>query len=82
MLPFLLIAGDGYYPQQGTGDWIKCFATEREAQDAVAKIPIHNYYTKGKQKGEIKNTYYQYVVGSRKYDWYEIVDLRKWTHPR
>jgi hypothetical protein len=33
MKRFLLIAGDHYYPRQGTGDWIGCFETEEEAEE-------------------------------------------------
>lgn len=29
--PFLLIAGDQYYPSAGTGDWRGCFKTYKEA---------------------------------------------------
>jgi len=82
---FLLIAGCGYYPQAGTDDWIGMFDTEQDAEQAVKKIPKHTYYTKGKDKGKVKDTYYSYGIthnGSyyENYDWYEIVDLRKWIN--
>jgi len=32
MQRFLLIAGERYYPREGTGDWIGCFETEEEAE--------------------------------------------------
>jgi hypothetical protein len=60
--PFLLIAGDGYYPSSGTGDWIDCFGTYEEAKEQVEVIQHHTYYTKGKNKGEIKSTHETYVV--------------------
>ena len=82
--PYLLIAGDRYYPSAYTGDWIGCFSTREEARAQVEVKEHHNYYTKGKNKGEIKSTYTEYVVkggtyGDRKCDWYEIIDLREWT---
>lgn len=82
--PFLLIAGDGYYPSSGTGDWIDCFETCEEAKEQVEVIQHHTYYTKGKKQGQIKSTDHTYVVkcgtyGDRKCDWYDIVDLREWT---
>lgn len=82
--PFLLIAGEGYYPSSGTDDWIGCFETCEEAKSQVEFVQYHSYYTKGKNKGEIKSTHETYVVkggtyGDRKCDWYDIVDLREWT---
>lgn len=58
MKPYLLIAGDHYYPSAYTGDWIGCFETKEEAQE---------------KWGEISKLKYRY-------DWYEIVDLRKWCY--
>ena len=36
MKKFLLIAGDDYYPRAGTDNWIGCFATREEAENAIA----------------------------------------------
>ena len=81
--PFLLIVGDYYYPESGTGDWIGCYATEKEALEQVEFREIHDYYSKGKNKGEIKSTHTTYVAKGGEYDrrcdWYEIIDLRDWT---
>lgn len=81
--PFLLIAGSHYYPSADTGDWMGCFETEDEAKSQVEYKEFHTYYSKGKNKGEIKSTRTAYVVKGREYDrecdWYEIVDLRDWT---
>lgn len=82
--PYLLIAGDCYYPQSDTSDWIGCFATYEEAKEQVEFKTTHDYFTKGKNKGEIKSTHTTYVVtggeyGPRNCDWYDIVDLREWT---
>ena len=54
MKPYLLIAGCHYYPSHDTGDWIGCYETEKEAQEQVEFKEIHQYYSKGKNKGEIK----------------------------
>jgi hypothetical protein len=35
MKPYLLIAGDQYYPSSRTGDWIACFDTYEEAKEEV-----------------------------------------------
>jgi hypothetical protein len=81
--PYLLIAGDCYYPHD-TLDWVGCFSTYEEAREQVEPITTHDYYTQGKNKGEIKSTRTTYVVkgeeyGARTCDWYEIVDLKRWT---
>lgn len=75
---FLLIAGYNYYPQGGTDDWIATFDTYKDAQKEVVEIPIHTYFTKGKNKGEVKSTYFQYQINDKKYDWYKIIDLMDW----
>ena len=84
MKTYLLIAGDNYYPSADTGDWIGCFSTYEEAKAQVEVKERHDYYTKGKNKGEIKSTHRDYIVkggtyGDMSCDWYDIVDLRKWT---
>jgi hypothetical protein len=33
MKPYLLIAGDNYYPCSKTGDWIECYETKEEAKE-------------------------------------------------
>ena len=81
--PFLLIAGDGYYPSSGTGDWIGCYETEKEAREQVEFKETYQYYSKGKNKGEIKSTHTTYVAKGGEYDrncdWYEVIDLRDWA---
>lgn len=77
---FLLIAGEFYYASTHTGDWIGCFETYNEALNQVEVKKHHQYYTKGKDKGEIKNTYESYIVNGIERDWYEIVDLREWIN--
>jgi uncharacterized membrane protein (DUF106 family) len=39
MKPFLIIAGEDYYPQWSTKDWIKTYKTLEEAQNQVKEIP-------------------------------------------
>ena len=76
---FLLIAGDCYYPQADTGDWIGCFPTFDAANSKVTLIEHKRTITKGKKKGEEELTHTTYIVNGREYDWYEIVDLRDWV---
>jgi hypothetical protein len=38
MKPYLLIAGDNYYPCSKTGDWIECYETEEEAEEKWEEI--------------------------------------------
>jgi len=81
MKTYLLIAGHNYYPEHGTGDWIKAFETEKDAEDVVETIEHHDFYTKGKNKGEIKSTFKRYKINDKIYDWYEIIDLKEWIFP-
>lgn len=76
--PFLLIAGDSYYPQAGTDDWQGRFDSIEEIQKAITTVEHHKYFTKGKNKGNVKSTYYHYEYNGDKYDWYQIVDLTEW----
>ena len=71
MKKFLLLAGVSYYPGIKTDDWIGCFATREEAENAVIKEPWE-------YKGE---TRYHLKINGRDYvDWYEIVDLDEWMN--
>lgn len=79
MKPFLLIAGDNYYPQGGVDDWIRTYATFEEAHSAVSIVENKRTITKGKRKGEEEVVSTDYKIGERTYDWYDIVDLREWT---
>ena len=40
---FLLIAGDQYYPESGSGNWIDAYETREEAESKVNKITNHLY---------------------------------------
>lgn len=82
--PFLLIMEDSYYPESGTRDWVGCFPTREEAESQVETKTVHEYFTKGKRKGEVKSSHSYYYKKNtegegRRYDWYEIVDLRDWV---
>jgi len=79
MKPFLLIAGDSYYPKGGVGNWIRTYATFEEAKSAVSLIQNKRTITKGKRKGEEEVVSTDYLIGETRYDWYDIVDLREWT---
>lgn len=62
--PYLLIAGDHYYPDFGTGDWIGCYETREEIKNIIKKNEYSGCYT---------------INGSEhEYDWCDIVDLREW----
>ena len=39
--PYLLIAGDQYYPSAYTGDWVKCFETYEEAKEYYESLGDH-----------------------------------------
>lgn len=75
---YLLIAGDNYYPQSGTENWIGCFSTFEEAESAVSKTQNHELFLKGPRKGQIKSTSETYKINGRNYDWYEVVNLMDW----
>lgn len=40
--PFLLIAGENYYPSSGTGDWVDRFTTKEEAEVAFQELKEKN----------------------------------------
>jgi hypothetical protein len=42
--PYLLIAGDNYYPSAYTGDWIACYETKEEAQEKWEEISSKSKY--------------------------------------
>lgn len=70
--PFLLIAGDNYYPGAGTDNWIARFSTKEEAKEQIYENPKDpNHYT---GLGKFM------IVGNNcnSFDWYEIVNLETW----
>jgi hypothetical protein len=75
---YLLTAGSDCYPSSGTGDWIATYPTYQDANNMVKQIITHEYYTKGKHKGEIKKTHITYEINGHTWDWYEIIDLSRW----
>lgn len=77
---FLLTAGDYYYPQSGTEDWVGIFATYEEASALISKTVEYDYFIQGPRKGQIKpgSKRELYKVGDRDVGWYEIVDLELW----
>lgn len=69
--PFLLTASEGYYPGDGTSDWIGCFETREEAEAQVTIIKGDN---------ESYDCQFEIKGGKSIYDGrYHIVDLRDWT---
>jgi hypothetical protein len=73
--PYLLIAGDYYYPQERTSDWIGCFSTYEEAYERVESVVKHYHHIGSEISYKVKGGEY----GIRQCDWFEIVDLREWT---
>jgi len=41
--PYLLIAGDKYYPEEGTQDWVACYATREEAEQRWDELSKKRY---------------------------------------
>jgi lipoate-protein ligase B len=79
MKRFLLIAGDNYYPEAYTGNWIGCFSTYEEAATKVILVEHKRIITHGKRKGQEEITGKSHQIDGRDYDWWDIVDLREWT---
>ena len=65
--PYLLIAGDCYYPSSGTDDWKGCYETIEEIQEMLEKDPDDC------PEGAVK-------IDGAPYDWYYIIDLREWVN--
>lgn len=69
MKPYLLIAGENYYPSAGTGDWINTFTSYEEALAVIETVT---------SVGRRQKTYNRYKINNIHYDWYEIIDLKTW----
>jgi hypothetical protein len=41
--PYLLIAGEDFYPEEDTGDWIGCFFTKEEAEEKLEQLKQEKY---------------------------------------
>jgi hypothetical protein len=76
---FLLIAGDNFYPEADTRDWIGCFPTFDAARAQVTNIDHKRTITKGAKKGQEEVTHTSHSINGREYDWFDIVDLRDWV---
>ena len=74
MKKFLLIAGENYYPEAGTGDWIAAFETEEDTKAEVAIIQPEDVTT-----GIYNYNFDRFLIRGCKYDWYKIVNLEEWT---
>jgi hypothetical protein len=79
MKRFLLIAGDGYYPQSGDGDWVGMFETREEAEALIQREAVHEYYSRGPRKGQIKSSREVCKIFDREIDWHDIIDLENWS---
>lgn len=78
---YLLIAGIGYYPDLGTGDWVDTFSSEEEAKKALRYTESGEVYTRGYKKGQ-KIRQWEYLKNGNwhKCDWHEIVNLQDWIN--
>lgn len=77
---YLLIAGDHYYPQAYTNNWIKTFETYEEAKSQVTQKDFKRTITKGKRKGEEEFIFSKYIINENEYDWFDIVNLHDWIN--
>ena len=75
MKPYLLIAGDKYYPDRADGDWVGCYETREEAEKMMKYTLVK--YTLGKAHSWQVAQHPRYGK-NHSVDWYEIIDLRKW----
>lgn len=66
---FLLTAGYNYYPGRADDDWHGTFETREEAEATITKDPT--VQINGRQC-------YDILIGNAKYDWFKVIDLRKW----
>lgn len=62
--PFLLTAGDTYYPCSGDLDWQGTYATKEEAERQITR--------------SIEYGCEVFTINGISFDWYKIIDLRKW----
>lgn len=83
MKPYLLIASSAYYPDFGTGDWVKCFKTKEEAEAFISyKQEEPTLFSQGPRKGQVKKEgrFFYFTEDGGKFDTYEIVDLKDWIY--
>lgn len=73
--PYLLIAGEAYYPEAGTGDWIGFFETYEQAKSCVEIVEVEVPFRAGPRRGQVKEIRTILKVNGVKRDWYEIVDV-------
>lgn len=66
--PFLLILNNKYYPREGTGDWIGCFATREQA---LAHVDTFEHHGETTERGELPD-------GTSQINPFAIIDLRRW----
>ena len=67
--PYLLIAGEWYYPLCGTGDWIDTYISYEDAEKQII-YDISNRHL----------TNHTYLINNKGYDWYKIVNLETWNN--
>lgn len=79
MKRFLLTAGDSYYPQTCDGDWVAMFDTREEAESLIQHETVHEYFSRGPRKGQIKSSKQVTKIRDIEVDWYDIIDLHNWN---
>ena len=71
MKMFLLMAGEGFYPKQSTGNWIDTFDSY---EGALSKVEDTQCGT------TMPSRFERYRINGKLYDWYSIIDLNKWCN--
>jgi hypothetical protein len=79
MKRYLLTAGYQYYPQSGDNDWVGMFDTAEEAERLIQRETVHEYFSRGPRKGQVKSYKEVLKILDREIDWYEIIDLQNWS---
>jgi len=79
MARYLLIAGNCYYPQSGSSDWVSTFDSRENCESQILRETNNEYFTKGPRKGTIKKSkeILKLKMTGRTIDWYEIIDLEE-----
>ena len=79
MKRYLLTAGSTYYPEAADNDWVGMFDTAEEAERLIQRETVHEYFSRGPRKGQIKSSKEVLKIRDTEIDWYEIIDLENWN---
>jgi hypothetical protein len=77
---YLLTMGYWYYPQRGDEDWIGTFCSREEAMDSFTVITKEQkaFNLDGVEYKKEPDIKYLHIDTNQMYDWYNIIDLKKW----